>query len=108
MMSSYSSAPIPPSSQIIKGPNLSPVKHAHTITLTCVLLKVFVTYFGLSLSPSGWMTHLRRGFTPIHILNSSDHMTCFQSSTLQFLYFSAHSNLLTMFSARNPSFSAAI
>src|SRR5579859_2933576 len=94
MISPYSSAPIPPSSQTIKGPNLSPVKHAHTITLTCALLKVFLTYLQLSLSPGGWMTHWRRGFTPIQILDSSDQMTCFQSSAVQFLYFSAHSNLL--------------
>src|SRR5579859_1472679 len=50
-MSSYSSAPTPPSSQIIIGPSLSLVKHAQTITLTRALLKVFFTYFRLSLSP---------------------------------------------------------
>src|SRR5437762_11866164 len=50
-MSSYSFAPIPPSSQIIIGPNLSLVKHAHTITFTCALLNVFLTYFQFSLSP---------------------------------------------------------
>src|SRR5438045_818007 len=108
MISSYSSAPIPPSSQTIKGPNLSPVKHAHTITLTYALLKVFLIYFRLSLSPGERMTHWRQGFTPIHILDSSDHMTHFQSSAVQFLYFSAHSNLLAMFSTRRPGFSAAI
>src|SRR5271170_4037648 len=106
-MSSYSSAPIPPSSQTINGPNLSPVKHAQTITLTCALLNVFLTYLRLSLSPGGRMTHWRRGLTPIQILDSSDQITRFQSSTVQSLYLIAHSNLLTTFSFRNPSFSAA-
>jgi len=41
MIFSYSSDPISPSSQTIKGPSLSPVKHAHIITLTCALLNVF-------------------------------------------------------------------
>src|SRR5579859_2119885 len=107
-MSSYSFAPIPPSSQTISGPNLSPVKHAQTITLTCALLNVFLTYFRLSLSSGGRMTHCRRGLTPIQILDSSDQMTCFQSSTVQSLYFKAHCSLLATFSARNPGFSAAI
>src|SRR5579859_4171812 len=86
-MSSYSFAPIPPSSQIIMGPSLSPVKHAQTITLTCAPLKVFFTYFRLSLSPGGRMTHCRRVFTPIHTLHSSDQITFFQSSIVQYLYF---------------------
>src|SRR5271155_54435 len=84
-MSSYSFAPIPPSSQTTKGPNLSPVKHAQTITLTCAFLNVLFTYFGLSLSPGGRMTHCRRGLTPIHMLDSSDQIIFFQSSIVQSL-----------------------
>src|SRR5579859_4253127 len=99
---------MPPSSQTMSGPNLSPVKHAQTITLTCALLNVFLTYFRLNLSPGGRMIHWRRGFTPTQRLDSSDQMTCFQSSTVQSLYFIAHSNLATIFSARKPGFSAAI
>src|SRR5277367_6057852 len=106
-MSSYSFALIPLSSQIIIGPNLSPVKHTHTITLTCALLKVFLTYLRLSLSPGGRITHWRRGLTPIHMLDSSDQITFFQSSTVQSLYRCAHCNLLTTFSADSPGFSAA-
>src|SRR5579859_3395075 len=103
-MSSYSFAPIPPSSQIIIGPNLSPVKHAQTITLTCALLNVFFTYFQLSVSPRGRMTHCQRGFTPIHTLHSSDQITFFQSSIVQSLYFSAHSSRLQIWSAVRPGF----
>src|SRR5438046_2754609 len=91
-MSSYSFAPIPPSSQTTNGPNLSPVKHAQTITLTCALLNVFFTYFPLSLSPGGRMTHWRRGLTPIHTLHSSDQITFFQSLIVQSLYFIAQSS----------------
>jgi len=107
-ISSYSFAPIPPSSQTTNGPNRFPVKHAQTITLTCALLNVFFTYFRLNLSPGGRMTHCRRGLTPIHTLDSSDQMTFFQSSMVQSLYFIAHSSRLRIFSADRPGFSAAM
>src|SRR6266496_6563408 len=106
-MSSYLFAPMPPSSQMINGPNLSPVKQAHTITFTCALLNVFLTYFRLSLSPGGRMTHCRRGLTPTQILDSSDHMTCFQSSTLQLICSNAQHNLASTFSGHRPGFFAA-
>src|SRR6266516_1518203 len=106
-MSSYSFAPMPPSSQMINGPNLWPVKQAHTITFTCALLNVFLTYFRLSLSPGGRMTHCRRGLTPTQILDSSDHMMHFQSSTLQWTYANAQCNLASIFSGRRLGFFAA-
>src|SRR5579859_2837287 len=106
-MSSYSFAPMPPSSQMIIGPNLSPVKQAHTITFTCALLNVFLTYFRLSLSPGGRMTHCRRGLTPTQILDSSDHMTRFQSATVQLTCSNAQRNLASTFAERKPGFLAA-
>src|SRR5438045_9088633 len=108
MISSYSSAPIPPSSQTINGPNLSPVKHAQTITLTRSPLNVFLTYLGLYFSPGGRITHCRRGLTPIHSIDSSDQMTRFQSSIVQSLYLSAHSILNFICVGFNPGFSAAM
>src|SRR5579859_4622040 len=107
-MSSYSCAAIPPSSQMINGPSLSPVKHAQTITLTCALLNVFLTYFRLSLSPGGRMTHWRHGFTPIHILDLSDQITFFQSSIVQSLYFSGQANRFAILLAVKPGLLAAI
>src|SRR5579862_1613755 len=107
-MSSYSFALIPPSSQIIIGPNLSSVKHAHTITFTCALLNVFLTYFRFSLSPGGWTTHWRHGLTPTQILDSSDQMTRFHSFKLQLTCFNAQCNLASTFSGRKPGSFAAM
>src|SRR5271170_772748 len=106
-MSSYSLAPIPPSSQIIIGSNLSRVKHAHTITLTCALLNVFLTYFRLSRSPRGQITHWRHGLTLTQMLDSSDQMMRFQSSTVQLTCSNAHRNRASTFSGGKLGFSAA-
>src|SRR5271169_4847037 len=99
---------MPPSSQIINGPSLSPIKHPQTITFTLSDLKDFVTYFGLSLSSFGRMTHWRRGLTPIQTLVSSDQMTRFQSSTVQSLYFNAQCRRSLTFSGRRPGLVEAI
>src|SRR5579859_287228 len=101
-MSSYSFAPMPPSSQIINDPSLPSVKHPNTITLTLFSLKDFLMYLGLSLSPAGRITHWRHELTPIQMLVSSDQMTCFQSSTVQFLYFNAQSRRSLMLSGHRP------
>src|SRR5271163_1712113 len=86
-MSSYSSASIPSSSQIINDSSLSLIKHAQIIILIDALLNVFLTYFRLSLFLNERMIHCCRELTSIQILDSFNQMTCFQSFTVQSLYF---------------------
>ena len=77
--------------------NLLPAKDAHTIAFTYAILNVFLTYFLLSLSSGGWLTHWCQGLT-LTILNLLDQMTHFQSATLQLTCSNAQRNLTSTFS----------
>ena len=89
----YRSALITPTSQGIKGSILLPLKHAYTIIVTFPLLTDLSQCLDKNAYPGFHIHQWYCNFCPKTIEDSSDQMTCFQSSTVQCWYFHAHASL---------------
>src|SRR2546423_7509148 len=95
-ISIYRSTLIALMSQGISRPILLPLKHTHTIKVTFPPLTDLSQCLGKYAWPGFRIHRQRLDFHPKTREDSSDQMTRFQSSTVQCLYFHAHSSLLCL------------
>src|SRR5579859_1534656 len=87
----YSTERMPPFSNAKSGPTLLPTKQLHTIIVVRLPLKRGTKQSGWCFSASVLNTHTGLELCPISMLLSSDQITLFQSSTVQFFASSANS-----------------